>query len=92
MEFMALESARNGDNEYRLIGLFSLRKEAVLDPEAVGPDAYNGAIAENKAWLEVVNANWKRRIVWVRSLAAVQSGEHGTGEAAIPEIKQCSGH
>lgn len=61
MELMALESTRKEDNEYRRIGLFTLRKEKVPDPDAVGPDAYNGIIAENKAWAEVVNANWKRR-------------------------------
>jgi hypothetical protein len=65
MEFMALESTGNGDDEYRRIGLFSLRKLKVPDPDAVGPDAYNGAIAENKAWLEVVNAKWKRRTVTI---------------------------
>jgi hypothetical protein len=63
MELMALESTGKGDNEYRRIGLFTLRKEAIPNPDAVGPDAYNGIIAENKAWTEVVKASWKRMTI-----------------------------
>jgi hypothetical protein len=65
MDFMALESIGKGDNEYRRIGLFTLRKENVPNQDAVGPDAYNGIIAENKAWAEVVNANWKKKAVTI---------------------------
>lgn len=65
MEFLALESTGKGDNEYRRIGLFSLRKEKIPDPEAVGSDAYEGAIRENKAWEEVVRGDWKRRTVTI---------------------------
>lgn len=65
MEFMALESTGKRDNEYRRIGLFALRKESVPNQDAVGPDAYNGVIAKNKAWAEVINAGWKKRTVTI---------------------------
>jgi hypothetical protein len=65
MEFIALESTGKGNNEYRRIGLFALRKERVPNQDAVGPDAYNGIIAENKAWTEVVDADWRRKTVTI---------------------------
>jgi hypothetical protein len=65
MELMALESTGKDENEYRRVAIFSLRKEKIPDPDAVGPDAYNGIIAENKAWTEVVNENWKKKRVTI---------------------------
>lgn len=65
MEFMVLESTGGSNSEYRRIGLFTLRKQVVPNQDAVGPDAYYGIIAENKAWTEVVNANWKKRTVTI---------------------------
>jgi hypothetical protein len=65
MQLMALESTGKADSKYRRIGLFTLRKEDVPNQDTVGPEAYNGIIAVNKAWAEVVNANWKKKIVTI---------------------------
>ncbi len=67
MELLALESTGKVDNVYRRVGLFTLRKENIPDPDAVGTDAYNRTVTQNKAWMEVVNLKWEKRkiiIVW----------------------------
>ena len=62
IDFLLVESTGQG-NCYRRISQLSLRKTPIPQESDVTPDLYRGILSENRAYDEVVQANWKKRTI-----------------------------
>ncbi|KAG9231108.1 heterokaryon incompatibility protein-domain-containing protein [Amylocarpus encephaloides] len=63
MDFLIVESTGKREGEYRKVGQLALRKEEIPNKDAVTPEQYANTVQSNKAFDEIVEANWRKKTV-----------------------------
>jgi hypothetical protein len=65
MDFLLLESTREKGDEFRRIGVASVRKNQLLYEEDVIADSYSFMVLENLAYDKVDRVKVKKRIITI---------------------------